>query len=769
MPYDNIPGVRGTYLDGSFRIPRGSQLPRLLVLGAASSGLTYEVFNVANVREAEVEFGSGSEIMRAVHEGVAQGSDNVSVMRIGGRQGNVVITDSAAATLTITPEYRDDTVLQRYSLVIVANTTDNYNRILIYDLDDEVWVYDTDDVLALDTGLIDVADTGLDLFDVGDITDPSAAPKLDALVIADFTQQGTATIPANPVAVAGQDGTSMTLVERYAALNSGFHLLDFNDLDMIVAPGTYMDDLNVADGDSLSLWAGPPLDDESDALGYVWQYIYQGKLYTYFVDSSSYFTDLGSQVQSSVTLTTHSTLELDAVQGGVGGDGKFSLEVTIGGGNSATVTEVSGKIVVVVDVSDGVTTTTEAAGYINLALAAFSLSNGLTADQVLVASGDGTTMTGAEAAVDSAGGVGGAAATHAQLTGDVVPAAVTTRFAAGVDAELREVNFAHQLASFCHLASTTWKTIMGSISFKIPPSFSRPGVASWMGSLPEYSTIGTDLAVDSAGDNGSGILGNKFLAGESGYRSNLVTAGDVTDGYAYGGIILTKGDSLPNGSDWAYGVSDADEATDSNGQPVDIGKHIFVSYDWPIHRNAFNGGTSYRGPINVSLLGKLSVMPEKEEPIGVNGLLVDIGSSPRVHSAQQDEAALIRAIGTRRDVNLGYLIVSAKTAAHPDSDYTRSSTIRSVNRELDGIRDIARPYIGKEFTTQRIVSLQTAVDSFLKAERELGYNQGARASISFSRTDKIMGKLTIRLRMVPPFSIETITVETSLAAEESEL
>ena len=66
-------------------------------------------------------------------------------------------------------------------------------------------------------------------------------------------------------------------------------------------------------------------------------------------------------------------------------------------------------------------------------------------------------------------------------------------------------------------------------------------------------------------------------------------------------------------------------------------------------------------------------------------------------------------------------------------------------------------------------SIKTDIDGFLKAEKELGFNQGAIAALEFSRADKIMGRLTIRLKMIPPFSIEAITIVTSLAADESEL
>ena len=88
---------------------------------------------------------------------------------------------------------------------------------------------------------------------------------------------------------------------------------------------------------------------------------------------------------------------------------------------------------------------------------------------------------------------------------------------------------------------------------------------------------------------------------------------------------------------------------------------------------------------------------------------------------------------------------------------------------LTGIRTIARPYIGKPFSAQTLASLQAAIDGFLVSERGAGIHQGATSRIEYTREDRIMGRLTIKLRMVPPFSIEFIDVETSLAADESEL
>jgi hypothetical protein len=124
----------------------------------------------------------------------------------------------------------------------------------------------------------------------------------------------------------------------------------------------------------------------------------------------------------------------------------------------------------------------------------------------------------------------------------------------------------------------------------------------------------------------------------------------------------------------------------------------------------------------------------------------------------------------RREEGVGFVFNTVRTAAHKlDSDYTRSSTIRCVNRELNGIRRIAKNYLGKPFSPTRLTGLQADIDGFLVAERRDGFNEGAIASVSFTRSDKILGKLTIRLKMVPPFTIEQITEIMTLAADDSEL
>lgn len=797
MPYENIPGVRATYLDGAFKIPSASTQPKILVVGPALTGLTNEIYNVNNVGVAEAEFGAATEVLRVVHEAVAQDANNISVIRSGGQEGSWVFTDSASATLTVTPVYRDDDILGRYALIIENDGASN--RYMVYDLTDETYVYDSDELLVLDEGVVSVVDSGIDIFTLFDKDVLSAVTALDTVVTAQLAtlitdghlvEDGTATA-TTAVATEGTDGITVSRAERYAGLSTTYHLLDYRDADFIIPTDVYIDDLNIST-DATATYAGtgatdaekygyywkglPGVDSAEDALGWVWEYRYKGALYTYMADVSDYFAGLAA-TPTVATLTIHTDLVLTTSAVGKGANGvTIQVNATGDAGPTVTITESDfGFDILVTD--DGTASTTTTASAIDTALGLKTLRSGVLASTLMAATAGGATLlsvAGDTAKTHLAGGTGGAVLTHTDLTGDAIPSAVSTLFAASLDATIREVNFAHQLASFCRVASTNWAAIVGAISFKKPTEgFARGKIANWIGTLPTYTDDGTDIFIDAPTDNGSGVLGHKLMAGFSktsaGYRSAEVDNGNSTDGYAYGGLIETVGASLPNGNTWPYGIDDADEALDSGGKAVDIGRHVFVMYEWMILTNGYNGGTSYRGSIPATFFGKVAGMPENEEPIGINGALQKVQAPTKVHSTQINDLASLRIIGVRRDIAGAMIITTAKTAAHPDSDYTRISTIRSVNRMLSGIRNLARPYIGKDFSAQRLASLQAAIDGYIVAEQGAGIHQGAKARIEYSRADQIMGRLKIKLRMVPPFSIESITVETSLAADESEL
>lgn len=835
MPYTSIPRVGAGYLDGAFRGGVASTQPRILIIGTAKQGLSYELYSVFDVSAAERTFGAQSEMMRAMHEALQQGAvDNIALMRIGGRAGEVVLTASTGETLTITTGYYDDQVLDRYTVIIQASSIDaTMARVLVYDLVDLQFVYDSDDIEALDSGIIDVEgaqdwpigavtlDSAGAVFSTSSFTAgtlPTNALRLGTTAAADlvgfeFSSIKTASLGlvassdfssvSSVAKTAGSDGMGMSAVERYACLEYAYQLLDFRDADIVIPCGVYHDTPNIATSteDDVSTAEAVIVVDASDIAS-------GGTLTlnaTVFTEDNTSVSTAGAIIGTSgLTTATEFAAQIAA---SINAEGTFSA--TSSGSTVYVASDVAGSTGNYTNLTTFATTTVSdfeggddnADKWDGLDASTGSDSTGITAgctvkvaptyqgssSQLLPLSGmradseedflgylwqyrykgkiftffsDDTDVTSAATNV-----IG-----HNELTGESVPTAVYNRFNSAVAAEFRECNFSHQLASFCYRASTNWSQMIGIISTEVPAGFSRTKLREHAGELPQYTFKGGYRTIDASADNGEGLLGDKFLAGAYNYRNGAIEAADkdATDGYGRGGFILTVGASLPNGE--PYGVNDSDEAFDANGRPIDIGKHIIVTYDWPLITSAFNGGTgAYCNSIVASLAGKLAILPDNLEPIGTNGFLQGIARTRRFNISQINDLAFIRMCGLRRDDTSGHTIVSCKTAAHPTSDYSRLSTIRAVNRILSGVRERAKSYIGTPFSSTGLLSLQQSIDTYLAEQKAGGYHQGAVATMSYSRADRIIGKLTIQLKMIPPFSIETIIVETSLAAEETEL
>lgn len=305
-----------------------------------------------------------------------------------------------------------------------------------------------------------------------------------------------------------------------------------------------------------------------------------------------------------------------------------------------------------------------------------------------------------------------------------------------------EVNFGYQLANFCYNLSVNNNECIGTIGMLPPASFSPKDIANWVGSLPTYTVLddGSRL-INDAGDNGSGLLGNKFMAGSAGYRS----------GDAEGGFIATDSGNL-GGS----------EISDQNNELIDIGKYISVvpSYgrlanQWTTNINGYitNGAPSYAGFI-MSLESKSAptnkVIGKVRAVHGLNNTVLD-----NLAGAKYTMLAL-RPKGT--------VVADAPTAARQSSDYNRLSTVRIVKDSIDVIRTVADPFVGEANTAQRRAALETAVDAGLGGLQREGFIQDYVLSITSTPTQQVQGDATIELKLVPAFELRQITIVLSLSA-----
>jgi|13_taG_2_1085334.scaffolds.fasta_scaffold00011_102 hypothetical protein len=367
---------------------------------------------------------------------------------------------------------------------------------------------------------------------------------------------------------------------------------------------------------------------------------------------------------------------------------------------------------------------------------------------------------------------------HFELTGNVIPEAVMSRILTFTDpvyngnlidgalkgsialvasnVEVREVSFLHQSATAAYKASTNYSQTIAVVPCS-PPSRSRNGVSAWAGNPATYR-------VESNGDvkviqNGSGVLGTKLLAGAVDYRG----------GAAFGGVILTNGDLLPNGI--PYGIDDTDEAIDSLGNPIDLGKHVIVVGAYGLIQDPQSSISTNGRKINIGrtnpyignagpmIAGLLSVLEPGTEPIGpIRGRIAGFDAQQRTPRAVLDNLAALRICM----IDQTGVISSIYTAALRTSDYSKVSSILAGNAILTRMRNECMQIIGSAYTDQQISSLAQRLDGVCRSLVQLGYAQRLSAQLRGSQLDRINGIVRLSVTFIPPLSIEAISIDLTL-------
>lgn len=314
--------------------------------------------------------------------------------------------------------------------------------------------------------------------------------------------------------------------------------------------------------------------------------------------------------------------------------------------------------------------------------------------------------------------------------------------------DFHEVNFAYQLAYFLFEYSTNNVDATGTIGVRPFASYSLADIATWIGAQPDYS-INTSTGVyyiANEADDGSGLLGFKFLAGKYGYRNNV-----------YGGGMI----ATPTG--W---LDEGEELIDDNEYPVDIGKFISVVVDWPILNNDFslamNSG-GYIASFAPSYGGFYISLPPNSAPtnkkIRAASLYYKIG-------VRRMDALAGRGYVVLREKPQGIVIADAPTASLPSSDYRRLSTVRIVKDVVDAVRNALEPFIGEGTSDATRAAMHGAVDKVLLEAKKAGYLTGYREFEIIQTPDMaVQGKAEVNLVLIPAFELRQITVTVSLAKE----
>jgi hypothetical protein len=305
--------------------------------------------------------------------------------------------------------------------------------------------------------------------------------------------------------------------------------------------------------------------------------------------------------------------------------------------------------------------------------------------------------------------------------------------------DFTEVNFGYQLANFCFSLSVNDNECTGVVGVRGPKSYSSKDLSNWIGKEPGFDAVGKIVA------NGTGLLGNKFMAGSL-TRDR--------------GFIATFSGKLPTGADFE---SNADIIRDRNGKMIDIGKYLSVcAMPLTFFNSTDSSGAGYQSNMSAMYGGFYSSLPANSSP--TNKTITGVRAPFRVSKTKLNSLAKLHYIAIKQKEDT-LKISDAPTAARDESDFTRLTTMRIVADVVDAVRSVAEPYIGEPNTAPARVSLETGIVRELSRLQELGFIQRFEAKVTATVAQQIQGDATVELVIVPAFELRKITIVTSLAKQ----
>lgn len=340
-------------------------------------------------------------------------------------------------------------------------------------------------------------------------------------------------------------------------------------------------------------------------------------------------------------------------------------------------------------------------------------------------------------------GISGGAQTLIDAGDISIEAAVAGASADLTFGDFNEVNFGYQLADFCFRQSHLNTEMTGAIGVLPPNSFTPKDVSVWVGKEPvtEVNSSGTTVITT----NGTGLLGNKWMAGR--IASGTIPA--HRGGAPNGGFIATDN-----------GYVDGVELTDANDALVDIGKYLDVVSAYPLLTNP-SRTAQYAATGAATYIGKQTRL--RAGSAATNKVIRNLQLPFRLQKSKVDRLAGKRFVHFIEKA-AGIVVADAPTAARPDSDYTRRSTLAIVKTAIDAVRQVSEPFLGEGMTSSQLAALETAISNALGELAEAGILNRFELSVTSTTLQRIEGKADVNLVLVPAFELRQINVTVALAA-----
>ena len=308
-------------------------------------------------------------------------------------------------------------------------------------------------------------------------------------------------------------------------------------------------------------------------------------------------------------------------------------------------------------------------------------------------------------------------------------------FAAG---DFHEANFAYLIAHNCYQITENDHFCQAAVPTE-PPLRAAPEYMHryFAGVLPVFSTDLAGNVVVSA--NGSGLLGNKIMAGATDFRSAV----------SYGGLIATT-----------EGYIDGTELEDENEHKVDIGKYLSI-ISTPIRYTEVPWKkTGYYRISPAAYMGFRSRLGAGNPP--TNKILPAAGiQSKNLLDSKLDEMVQCR-YTVFKETTRGIIVVDAPTAARPDSDYQRQGSIEIVAAVTDGLRSVAFPFIGTNMTAETEIALEKQMNEFMMGLKKQRILRDYQLRLVITEDDRILGQANVYVDIIAPFELRQITFRVAL-------
>jgi|GEM_PF-2429733 len=217
---------------------------------------------------------------------------------------------------------------------------------------------------------------------------------------------------------------------------------------------------------------------------------------------------------------------------------------------------------------------------------------------------------------------------------------------------------------------------------------------------------------------------------------------------------------------YMYNLATHEQIFNDEGDPIDIGRYINVVYgpEAGLAHEKLGTYVVTGSMIYATLISQLNAeVSTTNKPVPVLGLRYHLSE------AQHNQLAGGRYVTFEGKLNLNgtrtVVVKDGVTAAAPNSDYQRLSTVRIVHATVQLIRKKADRFIGLPNGIAQRNALATEIQAGLDRLKELGVLQNFKFSIFSSSRDRVLGNAFITLELVPAF--ETRKIYTSVALRAS--